>query len=62
MTFRIETNLKIHYIVLTGLHGYNYHKFIKRNLLKEINKIIGSNFGDFDSKSEQNMVALQNTQ
>lgn len=32
------------------------------NLLKEINKIIGSNFGDFDSKSEQNMVALQNTQ
>lgn len=32
------------------------------NLLKEINKIIGSNFGDFDSKSEQNMVAHQNTQ
>lgn len=57
MTFRIETNLKIHYIVLTALHGYNYHKF-----MKEINKISGSNFGDFDSKSEQNMVAHQNTQ
>lgn len=56
MTSRIETNLKIHYIVLL------YMNIIIINLLKEINKIIGSNFGDFDSKSEQNMVALQNTQ
>lgn len=56
MTFRIETNLKIHYIVLL------YMNIIIINLLKEINKISGSNFGDFDSKSEQNMVAHQNTQ
>lgn len=49
MTFRIETNLKIHYIVLL------YMNIIIINLLKEINKIIGSNFGDFDSKSEQNI-------
>lgn len=55
MTFRIETNLKIHYIVLL------YMNIIIINLLKEINKISGSNFGDFDSKSEQNMVAHQNT-
>lgn len=40
-----------------ALHEHNYHEFIK-----EINKISGSNFGDFDSKSEQNMVAHQNTQ
>lgn len=47
MIFRIEINLKIYYIVLIVLYGYNYYKF-----MKEINKISGLNFGDFDFKFE----------
>lgn len=46
MIFRIEINLKIYYIVLF------YMNIIIINLLKEINKIIGLNFGDFDFKFE----------
>lgn len=46
MIFRIEINLKIYYIVLF------YMNIIIINLIKEINKIIGWNFGDFYFKFE----------